>query len=589
MRVRSNQACYYLLRQIQVISPLRESGVPKNPVLAIEGRLAVHPPLPDNEVARLNSLRSYRVLDTPPEQPFDDLTRLAAYICGTPIAFLAFMDLDRLWFKSRIGWDIPEVPRDMSFCSHTILQSDVLVANDTLEDRGRLGDCPLATHGGVRFYAGATLLSPEGYALGTLCAMDSVPRGLTLGQIEGLRKLSHQAMSLLESRKAASNHQSETGPSPEHPSAGDQPLTEHCRRVIETTPDAMIEIDEESQIRFANQAAEKIFGYRREELLGHPLTMLMPESLRQSHLDAMKHYLRTGIRHLSWQAAELPGLRKNGEEVSLEISLGEGRRGETRFFTAVCRDVSGRKPMVQERSRLAAIIASSSDAIIAKDLHGTITHWNPGAERIYGYTAEEALGKPISILAPPELSGELADILETVKRGGRIEQHESVRVRKDGTRILMSLSVSPIQGARGNIVGASAVGRDITAQKQAQEGLRHSEQRLQGIISSAMDAIITIDGAHRIVVFNQAAEEIFRCSAADALGQSIDKFIPQRFQNIHRQHIQNFASTGVSRRSMYSPSTLLAVRHDGEEFPIEATISRLDTNSESYSPSSFGT
>ncbi|MGH9643045.1 MAG: hypothetical protein ACRD3Q_11530, partial [Terriglobales bacterium] len=101
------------------------------------------------EVVRLESLRSYGILDTSPEQAFDDLTRLAAYICGTPIALIGFIDSDRHWFKSRVGWDVPEVPRDMSFCAHTILQDDVLVVSDVLEDAQRLGTCPLATHGGI--------------------------------------------------------------------------------------------------------------------------------------------------------------------------------------------------------------------------------------------------------------------------------------------------------------------------------------------------------------------------------------------------------------------------------------------------------
>ena len=145
-------------------------------------------PLPENEVARLENLRSYAILATPPEQAFDDLTRLAAYICGTPIALIGFIDLDRQWFKSRIGWDVPEVPRDMSFCTHTILQPDVLVISDTLKNK-RFGASPLATHGGIRFYADAPLISAEGYALGTLCVMDSVPRELTEGQTDALRKL----------------------------------------------------------------------------------------------------------------------------------------------------------------------------------------------------------------------------------------------------------------------------------------------------------------------------------------------------------------------------------------------------------------
>src|SRR6266496_697915 len=164
---------------------------------------ALQLPLPENEAARLATLKSFKILNTPPEQAFDDLTRLTSYICGTPIALIGFMDSDRLWFKSRLGWDVAEVPRDMAFCAHTVLQSDVVVVSDALED-DRLRTCPLATHGGMRFYAGVSLMSEEGYALGTLCAMDSVPRGLTQGQTNALRKLAAQLMTLLELRRIPS-------------------------------------------------------------------------------------------------------------------------------------------------------------------------------------------------------------------------------------------------------------------------------------------------------------------------------------------------------------------------------------------------
>jgi PAS domain S-box-containing protein len=299
-------------------------------------------PLPENEVARLENLRSYAVLDTPPERVFDDLTSLAAYICGTPMALTGFMDLDRQWFKSRIGWDVPQVPRDMSLGAHTILQPDVLVVPDTLEDAQRLGTGPLAT-GGVRFYAGAPLISAEGYALGTLCVMDSVPHRLTEGQTDGLRKLARQVMTQLESR----------------------------RRLISQT-------------------------------------------------------------------------------------------------------------------------------------------------------------------FPP---------------------------------------VGPAQRPESD--SADGISRDPEAQ-----ALRRSQRLLQGIISSAMDAIITVDSSQRIIVFNKAAERIFRCAASEAMGQPIDKFIPQRFREKHRQHMHSYGQTGVTARSIYSPGTLSAIRADGEEFPIEATISQVDTGTE---------
>jgi GAF domain-containing protein len=158
-------------------------------------------PLPENEEARVNHLKHLRILDTPPERAFDDLARLTAYICGTPIAFIGLMDSARLWLKARIGWDLSEIPRDISFCAHTIVQSDVLVVPDTLADHGRLAECALATHAGMRFYVGVSLMSSEGYSLGTVAAMDAIPRGLTQGQIECMRTLAAQAVTLIESRK----------------------------------------------------------------------------------------------------------------------------------------------------------------------------------------------------------------------------------------------------------------------------------------------------------------------------------------------------------------------------------------------------
>src|SRR6266849_5686267 len=303
-------------------------------------------PLPENEVARLENLRSYAILDTPPEQAFDDLTRLAAYICGTPIALIGFIDLDRQWFKSRIGWDVPEVPRDMSFCTHAILQPDVLVISDTLKNK-RFGASPLATHGGIRFYADAPLISAEGYALGTLCVMDSVPRELTEGQTDALRKLARQVMTQLKSRRRSISQTFPQAASAEmaEGKGADGILRESdalYRTVTEAASDAIIVIDEDSKILFVNRATERIFGYLKSELVGQLLTMLMPDYLRQVHQQAIKKYVGTGKRHLSWEGVELPGLHKSGKEIWLQISFGDSVRDGKHIFTGICRDITER-------------------------------------------------------------------------------------------------------------------------------------------------------------------------------------------------------------------------------------------------------
>ncbi|MDP8963330.1 MAG: diguanylate cyclase [Cyanobacteriota bacterium] len=154
--------------------------------------------LPEDEAARLDALCECKILDTPPEKAFDDITRLAAYICGTPIALISLVDADRQWFKSKVGLDVTQTPRDIAFCAHAILQRDVLIVPDALADE-RFATNPLVTSNPhIRFYAGVPLMTPEGYALGTLCVIDYVSRQLTSEQVEALRTLGHQVSTQIQ-------------------------------------------------------------------------------------------------------------------------------------------------------------------------------------------------------------------------------------------------------------------------------------------------------------------------------------------------------------------------------------------------------
>jgi PAS domain S-box-containing protein len=224
-------------------------------------------PLPDNEAERLAALRSLNILDTAPEEAFDELTALAASICKAPVALISLVDADRQWFKSRYGWAAAETTRDSSFCAHTILRTDLLIVPDARADP-RFADSMLVTSNPqFRFYAGAPLVVPGGKALGTLCVMDHEPRELTDEQARALRILSHQVTGLLRLRW---NLAELTRLNQERSSAEDGVREERNRLtdLLEHLPAMVYGLNAEGRFCLWNRECERVLGFSKEEILG---------------------------------------------------------------------------------------------------------------------------------------------------------------------------------------------------------------------------------------------------------------------------------------------------------------------------------
>jgi len=237
----------------------------------------------------------------------------------------------------------------------------------------------------------------------------------------------------------------------------------------------------------ANRAELAMLGYSADEYIGHGIAEFHVD--RDTIEDILRR-LRSGELVRACEA-RMRCRDRSIKHVLIDSSVlwENGRFVHTRCFT---RDITEQKRAEETRLRLAAIVESSEDAIIGKDLQGTITSWNRGAETLYGYTAEEIVGRPVSVLMPPDHQDDFPHIMERLRRGERIEHYETVRICKDGRRVDVALTVSPIRTADGTVQGASKIARDITPRKRAEAALRRQTERLS-LLWEAAAVMLTAD------------------------------------------------------------------------------------------------
>lgn len=294
-------------------------------------------PIAWDEASRLEAVHALRLLDTPPEERFDRVTRIAKDMFRVPMALINLVDANRQWSKSRQGLDTPEVPRILSFCSHAILQDDVFMVEDACRD-GRFADNPLvAGEPNIRFYAGQPLYSIDGKKVGTLCLLDTVARHLTEDEKGKLRSLGawaeREVNAYINDTDAMRRWENKL----------------RLAHVLEHATEGVLSVSLDGMIETANPAACQIFRYSATELIGRPIRDLIPASEHERHESYMDR-LRSEEGQQLRTAVEATGVRKDGEAFPAEVSFRRIRIGNQSLFTGIVRDISERKHVERTRS-----------------------------------------------------------------------------------------------------------------------------------------------------------------------------------------------------------------------------------------------
>jgi PAS domain S-box-containing protein len=339
--------------------------------------------------------------------------------------------------------------------------------------------------------------------------------------------------------------------------------------LLEAAPDAILAVDASGRIVLINAQAERLFGYAREELVGRSVDILVPDAVRRVHAAHRARYLTDPRPRPMGASLELAARRKDGTEFPAEISLSGLRTDGEIIVAAAVRDVTERRQSAEAQHLLATIVNSSHDAIVGKTLDGVITSWNTAATRLYGYPPEETVGHRADMLIPAELRAEEADFLRRTASGQRVEQYQTRRLRKDGTEITVSLTMSPIADSAGEIVGVASVARDIS-------DLQRAEAKFRGLLEAAPDGIVGVDLTGRIALINAQAERLFGYRRSELLGQPMEALVPHGLRELHVRHRGRYLAD-PRPRPMGAGMLLAARRKDGTEFPVEISLSTLAT------------
>ncbi len=522
-------------------------------------------PTPSREAQRLQALQRYQILDTPPEPDFDELSGLAAALCDAPIALVCLVDAERAWFKSQVGLATTELARELSFCDRAIGRPhELLVVPDALDDP-RFSTLPLVTDDmGVRFYAGAPLLTPEGEAIGALCVLDYLPRTLTALQLHTLRILARQVMVLVEQRRAIAEL------------AAAEKLLRHERdmhaAVIASLSEGIIVQQADGQMQACNASAERILGLSAAQLAGrnsldtrwrlirgdgtpypgneHPAVVALRNGLPQRDV-LMGVYKPDGS--LTWlsinaQPICLPGERQPSSVVASFFDITELRATE--------------QALRESEQRYRLVVENLKEVIFQADDSGAWSFLNRAWSDMTGFEVARTVGRPLlEYIHPDDRSRymeQLAPLLTREQEYCRLEVRcLTTRGGYRWAEVFVQLTLS----AEGAIIGTSGTLNDITERHEAGEALRASERKYRDLITYSQGLICThtLDGT--LTALNPAGAAQLGYAPEELIGASLAEMLVPAARAGFGDYLAQIRQAGRASGSMY-------VRHRSGEVRI---------------------
>lgn len=498
-----------------------------------------HLPVPENEKLRLAALKNYEILDSLDEAEFDRLTKLASLICGVPIALVSLIDKDRQWFKSKVGLEVSQTPRDISFCQFAIIGDSVFQVEDATNDE-RFKNNPLVTgQPDIRFYAGYPLIDPNGFALGTLCVIDQKPKKLTEDQLKALNLLAEEVVSQIVSRKKEKER-------------------DEFEKLFNLSVDMICIASKEGFFKKINPAFIKYLGWSEKELLGEPfIDKIYPEDI----IPTMKAVERlfSGENFIN---IENRYIAKNGKVVNINwIANSDPETGD---LFAVGRDITEEKISSERLIRLSqfkdVIINGTDYSIIATNPAGIITSFNKGAEKMLGYDAEEIINKVTPAILhdidevvertkvlKKELNEDFEPGFETfVKKSklGKADVNEWTYYRKDKSKLTVELSVTTLRDSKNEITGYMGIARDITEKKLWERKLVASEENHRAFFENTQGLMCTHDLNGNFLTINPAGSSLLGYTIDEILKKSLFDLVAPSEKKLVQEYLDIIISTG---------------------------------------------